>query len=163
MKKRKDKSRWIPLECLPSEGEMKVRKKQKKVTNRTDLPPVWAPWEVWSGRPSEPGCPPHPVCPLHERRTPPLWTPLASSWLLLASSSKEQERMKKKEGGGGKVVEKETERSAADSFWFSLRVEEATGCFQESLKSWALPTERRRGGASERAVQHTCLSLSPSL
>lgn len=65
------------------------------------------------------------------------------------------------EDGGGKVVEKEKEWSAADRFCFSLRVEQATGCFQESLRSRAPPTERRRGGESERAVQHTC--LFPSL
>lgn len=46
---------------------------------------------------------------------------------------------------------------------FSLRVEEATGCFQESLRSRAPPTERRRGGESERVVQHTCLFLPLSL
>lgn len=52
------------------------------------------------------------------------------------------------------------ERSAADRFCFSLRVEKASGCFQESLKSKAPPTKRRRDGWSERAVQHTCLSFS---
>lgn len=66
-------------------------------------------------------------------------------------------RRRRKSGGDAK------ERSAADRFCFSQRVEEATGCFQESLRSWAPPTERRRGAGSEKAVQHTCLSLSPPL
>lgn len=62
-----------------------------------------------------------------------------------------------------KEVEKEKERSAADRFCFSLRVEEATGCFQESLRSWAPPTERRRGGGVRGSTTHLFVSLSPSL
>lgn len=63
--------------------------------------------------------------------------------------------MKKSEGDG--------EERAAGRFCFFLRVAEATGCSQESPTSKAPPTGRRRGGWSERVVQHTCLSLSPSV
>lgn len=154
------KKGWKKEQNKETDKEKKDSERKKKQSDgRTDLPPVWEFWEVWSGQPSEPRCPPHRVGPLHERRMPPWWTPLASSWLLLPQQQGGGEDEEAQEGGR-KVVEKEKERSAADRFCFSLRVEEETGCFQESLRIRAPPTQRRRGEGSERAVQHTCLFLS---
>lgn len=60
-------------------------------------------------------------------------------------------------------MEKEKERSAADRFCFCLREEEETGCFQESLRSWTPPTERRRGEGMSEYNTPVCFSLSLSV
>lgn len=58
---------WMKEAGKDAEGENGNKKKD----TRTDLPPVSGSAGVWSERPSEPRCPPHPADRLHERRTPP--------------------------------------------------------------------------------------------
>lgn len=144
--------------------EIKPVKGRNKLNDlRTDLPPVWEFWEVWSGRPSEPRCPPPPVGRLHEHRTPPWWTPPASFWLLLPPATirrrgwRKIRRRRRKSGGEGKGEECSWQvlllSESEEGDWLLARVPHEPG-----------PTHWEEEGRGEaRGQYNTPVCFSPSL